>query len=314
MNISFRRRTIAGIRFAGLCARLRLVSGAAALHRTGGRRSVVLYWRRKRIARSHDRWRSGPSVILPVRLRLNLVYGMTVFTPAAQVANLSRSALDTRMQFAVLHHHIDRVSGIRSEFRSAVSTRMADRNSRFPGIPEQSSSPSIPEMTSVAPVQISLRKLHATQELTRTVFRAGSERIDHIRTFKTHTSARYRERETLYLRHQKTGGAIAASVPHAPAPRVFAATPELVWRKTHQKAVHAAPAQPGSSSTASLQPMAPELSREHKQAVPLDAPAAQRANFQPVNLDPRMLDRLAEDVIHRVERRIRIERERRGLL
>jgi hypothetical protein len=31
------------------------------------------------------------------------------------------------------------------------------------------------------------------------------------------------------------------------------------------------------------------------------------------DLDPRLLDRVTDDVIRRVERRVRIERERRGL-
>jgi hypothetical protein len=275
----------------------------------------VLHWRRKRIVRSHDRRRRhAPSGVLPARLHLRFVYQMTAFTASAQVASLSRPALDPRMQFAVLHHHIDRLSEIRSEFRSVVSTRMVDRNSRVAGIPEQNSSPAISGLRPVTPAQISLRKLHTTREQTRTIFRTGSERIDDIKTFKTHTTTRYRERETLHLRHREAGGAIAASVPHVPASRVFATTPELVWRKPrHEEAVQTAHSQSGNSNT-SLQPMAPERSREHRPAVPFDASAAQRTNFQPVNLDPRMLDRLADDVIHRVEKRIRIERERRGLL
>jgi hypothetical protein len=314
MNMSFRHRTIARVRFAGFCTPFRLVSGIAASHRDGGRRSLVLHWSRKRIARSHDRWHSyGPSGVLPVRLHLNFVYRMTAFTPGTKVASLSRSAVDRRMQLAVLHHHVDRASEIRSEFRSVVSPRMVDRNSNLPGISEQSSSPLIPGLRTVTPAQISLRKLHTTREQTRTVFLKGSERIDHIRTFKAHTNTRYRERETLRLRSREAGGAIAASVLHVPASRVFATTPELVWRKPqHEEAVHAAHSQSGRNT--SLQPMAPERSREHKQAVPFDAPAGQRTNFQPVNLDARMLDRLADDVIHRVEKRIRIERERRGLL
>jgi hypothetical protein len=314
MNMNFGHRTIARVCFTGLCAPFRLVSGVGALRRDGGRPSLVLHWRRKRIVRSHDRWRShAPSGVWPVQVHLRFVYRMTTPAAGAQVASVSRSAPDPRMQVAVLHHHIDRVSEIRSAFRSGVSTRMVAQHSSVAGIPPQNGSPAIPGLRPVTPAQIFLRKLHTSRVQTRTIFRGGSEPIDHIRTFKAHTVTRHRERETLHLRHREVGGAIAASVPHVPTSRVFATTPELVWRKPrHEEDVHAAHSQPGSSG-AGLQPLA-ERSREHKQAVPLEAPAAQRTTFQPVNLDPRMLDRLADDVIHRVEKRIRIERERRGLL
>jgi hypothetical protein len=50
---------------------------------------------------------------------------------------------------------------------------------------------------------------------------------------------------------------------------------------------------------------------------PPAAPAAEamrtRIPVRPGDFEPGVLDRLADDVIRRVERRVRIERERRGL-
>ena len=43
------------------------------------------------------------------------------------------------------------------------------------------------------------------------------------------------------------------------------------------------------------------------------APLLERAATQVTKLDPGVLDRLTDDVIRRVEQRMRIERERRGL-
>jgi hypothetical protein len=59
------------------------------------------------------------------------------------------------------------------------------------------------------------------------------------------------------------------------------------------------PPAPASGPTASALPAEP---RAHRQVV---LPAAA--------VDARLLDQLTDDVIRRVERRIRIERERRGL-
>jgi hypothetical protein len=42
-------------------------------------------------------------------------------------------------------------------------------------------------------------------------------------------------------------------------------------------------------------------------------PPPSRESAVPLRLDAATVDRLADDVIHRIERRIRIERERRGL-
>lgn len=83
--------------------------------------------------------------------------------------------------------------------------------------------------------------------------------------------------------------------------------PELVWR-----------AYPGDTMTAQAEVLARGLTTEPRSLPP--APASS-VNWQMqggpatplLTLDPATMDRLAEDVIRRVERRVRIERERRGV-
>lgn len=94
--------------------------------------------------------------------------------------------------------------------------------------------------------------------------------------------------------------------PAAPLAKPFSA-PELVWRSEDpSQALH-------------------EIERGIVSAVPLQMPVASSRTmpFEQLSetversarqaLDPALLDRVAEDVIGRVERRIRIERERRGV-
>jgi hypothetical protein len=58
----------------------------------------------------------------------------------------------------------------------------------------------------------------------------------------------------------------------------------------------------------------PVRSLQSRQAAPALAPAIERAAAaQAPKLDPGLLDRLTDDVIRRVEQRMRIERQRRGL-
>jgi hypothetical protein len=59
----------------------------------------------------------------------------------------------------------------------------------------------------------------------------------------------------------------------------------------------------------------PSLRSFQSQEAAAHAPARfeQPAAQQITSLDPRLVDRLTDDVIRRVEQRVRIERERRGL-
>ena len=97
------------------------------------------------------------------------------------------------------------------------------------------------------------------------------------------------------------------------SPSHRAGSPELVWRRAAR--AETPPADEGLHSLgaatvarSAARPLAPrETAPESPAAVTRPAPR------QLAQLDPALVDRLADDVIRRIEKRARIERERRGL-
>jgi hypothetical protein len=95
-----------------------------------------------------------------------------------------------------------------------------------------------------------------------------------------------------------------AEAPDRPAPVTWH-MPELVWMSTTEsRASEAIERYAGSHSPGVIASLTPAYLEQ-----PLDAAASLRAQM----LDPATIDRFAEDVMGRMERRMRIERERRGL-
>lgn len=90
----------------------------------------------------------------------------------------------------------------------------------------------------------------------------------------------------------------------------FSASPELAWRTRA-----ASPSASAASQQERSQQTTGTRSATSMQELPAEfaaAPAA-IATLRAYTLDPVFADRLAEDVIRRIDRRLRIERERRGL-
>jgi hypothetical protein len=94
---------------------------------------------------------------------------------------------------------------------------------------------------------------------------------------------------------------------------ILARMPELTWR-TPQRQLGEAEA-PVVTSAKALAAAFPERTHAAMSAAQAAAspPAPAAAKPGAAALDRAQMDRLAEDVIRRVERRVRIERERRGL-
>lgn len=87
---------------------------------------------------------------------------------------------------------------------------------------------------------------------------------------------------------------------------------ELVWRKSPTDTAVLKPGEPAGIPLSSLTPPAtpgrsPNAARTTAQVLATNAPIGMKA------LDPALADRLADDVVRRIERRLRIERERRGI-
>lgn len=95
-----------------------------------------------------------------------------------------------------------------------------------------------------------------------------------------------------------------SSLPH------LGRAPELLWRRTPRAVGPAADVDLASPPTLLRRSMHP---LPHAEAAPEPPPVAVRPAPRPLAaLDPAAIDRLADDVIRRIEKRARIERERRG--
>jgi hypothetical protein len=88
---------------------------------------------------------------------------------------------------------------------------------------------------------------------------------------------------------------------------------ELRWRSGSRSSPRSSEERPGHESRTAAQHTAIERAPFQDAASSVAAQAAGRAATQIAQLAPELVDRLAEDVIRRVERRVRIDRERRGL-
>lgn len=151
--------------------------------------------------------------------------------------------------------------------------------------------------------------------LVEAIRNAVSPRTSSVeRTQSFDTRAPIRPRELPAFRPRSSSVADAARRDPAastPSPPKSVRPPELVYRRelrartqTIDEQSHPSPtaSSPGSSACS----IAPETSADA-------TPRAIRAPLRVTDLDPGLLDRLTDDVIRRVERRVRIERERRGL-
>jgi hypothetical protein len=89
-------------------------------------------------------------------------------------------------------------------------------------------------------------------------------------------------------------------------------SPELVWSASRGAAVATSATVPAAA--ASVWPgRPPRPASQPETALETSLPAASAAATRITALDPALVDRLTDDVIRRVERRVRIERERRGI-
>ena len=85
------------------------------------------------------------------------------------------------------------------------------------------------------------------------------------------------------------------------------------WRAPQARAVSHSPAAAIAAPPADRAvPRVPATAMQPEAPVPPKVNAA-RDKAAPLTLDPSTIDRLADNVMQRIDRRVRIERERRGL-
>jgi hypothetical protein len=96
------------------------------------------------------------------------------------------------------------------------------------------------------------------------------------------------------------------------APQQYRRTEELVWRRVSQTTTETSKRVRDLDSMESRE-RPPVHSATNQQTAATEARALEQAAATLTTLHPALMDRLANDVIRRVEQRVRIERERRGL-
>jgi hypothetical protein len=112
----------------------------------------------------------------------------------------------------------------------------------------------------------------------------------------------------LYSRHARAPAVDTQGRDHQARDGRVRAPATMVWRKSASAAGAPESARDLASTAPALRPSAPQRAATPAAA----APAVQKEALRAATLDPAIADRLADDVIRRVERRARIERERRG--
>lgn len=163
----------------------------------------------------------------------------------------------------------------------------------------------------VKPAAGTIRKT-ATPQISA-VTRLKTRRDELVHTFKTHSHTREYQPVTLAL-HAPSQDTLASAgpTPGKAALVQFDRADELVWRRTQPqsrkdeivgRSIVAATSQPNPVSGVVEETVAPGASPAISQTAP-----------PPVTkLDPGLIDRLTNDVIRRIEKQARIERQRRGL-
>jgi hypothetical protein len=144
-------------------------------------------------------------------------------------------------------------------------------------------------------------------DTARKVFRAVTSKDERTPPIERRTCIVSRELRLVHLRSSVVRHSREESA--APPPRArFHRAPEIVWRS--------APGQPQAQVVNESAPPSPRMPRPSiaaQETAPEPPRRAARAALQAQDIDGALLDRLTDDVIRRVERRVRIERERRGL-
>lgn len=140
---------------------------------------------------------------------------------------------------------------------------------------------------------------------------AGTSRNERSHLFRTHAPVGHRE---MLVSRRPT---LAESAAHrasasTPSHERIVRPPELVYRRELHPRTEIVD-QPSRLSPAASSPRPPARSLASHETTPEVARSGRPAALRVTDLDPSLLDRLTDDVIRRVERRVRIERERRGL-
>jgi len=145
-------------------------------------------------------------------------------------------------------------------------------------------------------------------EPTRKGIRASASRSERSHLFQTHGPIGRGELRLSYRRPQEIADIRRASA-STPSQQVIVRPPDLVYRRELRSRTELVdqPSRPGPAASSPARSAASLTTAAEASSAKRPAP------LRMTDLDPAFVDRLTDDVIRRVERRVRIERERRGL-
>lgn len=283
------------VRAAGLARRIplrRLSSGAPRTGQTARHRPIALHWRRPRL-------------------------GLTTLDAPTPCASLAL-ALHWSFHFAPEHGRSERNRELPRPPAQALHSAW-----RVPppasGSAGQRRPPVRPRQTATMTARTSSPSLHGTATARRAAAIRGTE----PRQARPHRHAfvasdaivvTAAERGALPLVHRRRASAAPGAAPDAASRPLAAAAPtrvELVWRK--QLKATTGSAVPVVAAAGQFPLAAAAAHDAHRGAARVTAERTAGTARAAAALDAGLAERLADDVIRRVERHVRIERERRGL-
>jgi hypothetical protein len=312
---TFASRGVLSKPLATVCASLRLLCHSRMERfRNLAWLPLTLRWRRKANKVLNAFIPGGTrQEISTLQFHLYLVSRPVELLREIKVAKSFCSSIARHSERTVLREHIGRIPKItlrHQTLREVRSWTTVDRKS----LPNLRSAPRV----RVSPISFSpqetvwliSRQKPSSLDQMRKLLVLSSTRI--VSTLRLESNAKSFLREFQIMRFRNLGlqDAVRRRKNGEPALSGLGVKPELVWR-TAQAVQNGGIKQHGGSSTSgeqrggSLTEQAVQL-----QTAPPSRPATE---IQLAKIDSRVLDRLTDDVITRMERRIRIERERRGL-
>jgi hypothetical protein len=314
-----KKRAVHGVRKLALPARIAasrfLSAGRAAGERENGWHRISQFWRREpRLSRAlrvirttvlHTFWMPQLHLQFSVRTEeqawrdsVPKTLSPGIIRPVNQYWVLNRYPKNARVTVAP-------PSALRLYRSSQVLYK------KGPTVPSGPELGHAPPPTAVTPSCLLLPRMHFFQEHRRTQVLSQTERTFANRTLALKVTER--ERDTLRLRFRKV---VTAEDLLFRSQRKVCSTSthplELTWRRAPRLPTSVIEKQKEELESSII---APSMDRSHRvtTAVAPVHPMSMPLPVQPANLDPGFVDRLTDDVIRRVERRLRIERERRGL-
>lgn len=171
----------------------------------------------------------------------------------------------------------------------------------------------LPTIPAIVLPTLLARRLHCSEGLIQKGVASRAETTFLRMTLKVNTTRHHHNMQELRFRSVAVKGVLGLRADRSvDAQPKRARLPELVWSRPLQRAGDVTERRSDKELTI-ITPHA--VGSHHTRDVTADAQPASATPLtkHAATLDPGLMDRLADDVIRRVERRLRIERERRGL-